>query len=114
MCPRKGAFVRCADGDDGGGVGYDRSYEGLCAHAWNTAPGRRPDPGRCWQLTTPRLIEIDGPLAVLTGRSADSFEYQMLHGIRPAFRRLLLLQASHLLGGYMALPHARGQDLSYC
>jgi proline dehydrogenase len=34
----------------------------------------------------PRLIEITGSLALLTGRAADSFEYQMLYGIRPAAR----------------------------
>ncbi len=37
----------------------------------------------------PRLIEIAGSLAMLTGRSADSFEYQMLYGIRPAEQRRL-------------------------
>jgi proline dehydrogenase len=37
----------------------------------------------------PRLIEIAGSLAMLTGRSPDSFEYQMLHGIRPAEQRRL-------------------------
>lgn len=31
----------------------------------------------------PRLIEIGGALAVLNERAADSFEYQMLYGIRP-------------------------------
>jgi proline dehydrogenase len=31
----------------------------------------------------PRIIEIAGALAVLNERSADSFEYQMLYGIRP-------------------------------
>jgi proline dehydrogenase len=31
----------------------------------------------------PRLIEITGSLATLSGRSAESFEYQMLYGIRP-------------------------------
>jgi hypothetical protein len=44
----------------------------------------------------PRLIEINGSLAVLTGRSADSFEYQMLHGIRLASEGSSAL-ASHLL-----------------
>jgi len=53
----------------------------------------------------PRLIEINGSLAVLTGRSADSFEYQMLHGIRLAFRRLLRAGESPARG-YMALPQA--------
>ena len=37
----------------------------------------------------PRLIEITGSLAMLTGRGADSFEYQMLYGIRPAEQRRL-------------------------
>ncbi|MDN5790194.1 MAG: proline dehydrogenase family protein [Micrococcales bacterium] len=31
----------------------------------------------------PRLIEIAGALAAQAGRAADSFEYQMLYGIRP-------------------------------
>ena len=31
----------------------------------------------------PRLIDIVTALALLTGRSADRFEYQMLYGIRP-------------------------------
>ncbi len=83
----------------------------LCAPAWSTALGRRPDPGRCWQLTT-RLIEINGSLAVLTGRSADSFEYQMLHGIRLAFRRLLFRAGESPARGYMALPQARRTAIS--
>jgi proline dehydrogenase len=37
----------------------------------------------------PRLIEIATALALLTGRSRDSFEYQMLYGIRPAEQRRL-------------------------
>jgi proline dehydrogenase len=37
----------------------------------------------------PRLIEITGSLALLSGRAADSFEYQMLYGIRPAEQRRL-------------------------
>jgi proline dehydrogenase len=37
----------------------------------------------------PRLIEITGSLAALSGRSSDSFEYQMLYGIRPAEQRRL-------------------------
>jgi hypothetical protein len=85
---------------------------GLCAPAWSTAPGRRPDPGRCWQLTTPRLIEINGSLAVLKDRSADSFEYQMLHGIRLAFRRLLLRAGESSARRYRALPQARRAAIS--
>jgi proline dehydrogenase len=37
----------------------------------------------------PRLIQIAGSLAMLTGRAPDSFEYQMLYGIRPAEQRRL-------------------------
>ncbi len=37
----------------------------------------------------PRLIEITASLALLTGRGPDSFEYQMLYGIRPAEQRRL-------------------------
>ena len=37
----------------------------------------------------PRLIEITGSLAMLTGRAPDSFEYQMLYGIRPVEQRRL-------------------------
>jgi hypothetical protein len=99
------AGVRYADSGDGG-VGYDRSYEGLCASVWSTAPGRCPDLDRCWQLTTPRLIEVNGSLGVLPGRSADSFEYQMLRGIWLAFRRLLLRAGESPARGYMALPQA--------
>src|SRR5262249_57308732 len=37
----------------------------------------------------PRLIEITTSLALLTGRAPDSYEYQMLYGIRPAEQRRL-------------------------
>jgi proline dehydrogenase len=37
----------------------------------------------------PRLIEITSSLAMLSGRAPDSFEYQMLYGIRPAEQRRL-------------------------
>ncbi|MFL6053833.1 MAG: proline dehydrogenase family protein [Actinoallomurus sp.] len=37
----------------------------------------------------PRLIEIAGALAVLNERTPDSFEYQMLYGIRPNEQRRL-------------------------
>ena len=37
----------------------------------------------------PRLIEITTSLALLTGRAPESFEYQMLYGIRPAEQRRL-------------------------
>lgn len=36
-----------------------------------------------------RLIEIAGALALLNGRSADSYEYQMLYGVRPEEQRRL-------------------------
>ena len=37
----------------------------------------------------PRLVEIAGVLAAANGRAADSFEYQMLLGIRPEEQRRL-------------------------
>lgn len=37
----------------------------------------------------PRLIEIAGALALLNNRSNDSYEYQMLYGIRPEEQRRL-------------------------
>jgi proline dehydrogenase len=37
----------------------------------------------------PRLIQITTSLALLTGRAPDSFEYQMLYGIRQAEQRRL-------------------------
>jgi hypothetical protein len=54
----------------------------------------------------PAADRVNGSLAVLTGRSADSFEYQMLRGIRLAFRRLLLRAGESPARGYMALPQA--------
>ena len=44
----------------------------------------------------PRLIEIAGTQAILAGRSADSFEYQMLYGIRPAEQRRLAASAARM------------------
>jgi len=38
----------------------------------------------------PRLIEIGGALAISHDRPADSYEYQMLYGIRPAEQRRLI------------------------
>ncbi len=38
----------------------------------------------------PRLIRIAGQLATWTGRKADSFEYQMLYGIRPEEQQRLV------------------------
>jgi proline dehydrogenase len=37
----------------------------------------------------PRMIEIAGAQAILAGRAVDTFEYQMLYGIRPAEQRRL-------------------------
>jgi proline dehydrogenase len=37
----------------------------------------------------PRLIEIASAQAILAGRGVDTFEYQMLYGIRPAEQRRL-------------------------
>ena len=44
----------------------------------------------------PRLIEIIQAQAILAGRAADSFEYQMLYGIRPAEQRRLANQGSRV------------------
>lgn len=44
----------------------------------------------------PRLIEIAGALAVFHDRAPDSFEYQMLYGIRPAEQRRLAAMGSRV------------------
>jgi proline dehydrogenase len=44
----------------------------------------------------PRLIDIATALALLTGRSADRFEYQMLYGIRPAEQQRLAATGSQV------------------
>jgi proline dehydrogenase len=40
----------------------------------------------------PRLIAVTGALAVRYGRRSSSFEYQMLHGVRPAEQQRLAAQ----------------------
>jgi proline dehydrogenase len=44
----------------------------------------------------PRLIEIAGTQAILAGRPVDSFEYQMLYGIRPAEQRRLAASGARM------------------
>ena len=44
----------------------------------------------------PRLIAIAGVKADLAGRAADSFEYQMLYGIRPAEQQRLATQGAQV------------------
>jgi len=44
----------------------------------------------------PRLIEIAGSLADRTGRAGDSFEYQMLLGIRPDEQKRLAAEGSRV------------------
>lgn len=44
----------------------------------------------------PRLVEIAGVLAAANGRAADSFEYQMLLGIRPEEQRRLAAQGEQV------------------
>jgi proline dehydrogenase len=44
----------------------------------------------------PRLIEIAQAQAILAGRPVDSFEYQMLYGIRPAEQRRLANQGARV------------------
>ncbi|MEV5707730.1 proline dehydrogenase family protein [Actinoallomurus sp. NPDC052274] len=53
----------------------------------------------------PRLIEIAGALAVLNERSPDTFEYQMLYGIRPNEQRRLTE-----LGGQVRVYVPYGQE----
>ncbi|GAA0334494.1 proline dehydrogenase family protein [Actinoallomurus spadix] len=53
----------------------------------------------------PRLIEIAGALAVLNERASDSFEYQMLYGIRPNEQRRLTE-----LGGQVRVYLPYGQE----
>ncbi len=53
----------------------------------------------------PRLIEIAGVKATMLGREQDSFEYQMLYGIRPAEQLRL---ASH--GGQVRVYVPYGND----
>jgi proline dehydrogenase len=53
---------------------------------------RRLLAGPCYPMLAthdPRLIEIAGAQTILAGRSVDSFEYQMLYGIRPSEQRRL-------------------------
>lgn len=61
----------------------DRSYV-RCMRALMAGPGYP-------MIAThdPRMIEIAGALAVLHGRADDSYEYQMLYGIRPDEQRRL-------------------------
>ena len=77
----------------------------MCACLEHSA---RQMPGSWPMLAThdPAADRVNGSLAVLTGRSADSFEYQMLRGIWLAFRRLLLRAGESPARGYMALPQA--------
>ena len=44
----------------------------------------------------PRLIDITAALALLTGRSTDRFEYQMLYGIRPVEQQRLAATGSQV------------------
>jgi proline dehydrogenase len=79
----KGAYDEPAD------VGFtkqpevDRSYA-RCMRLLMAGPGYP-------MLAThdPRLIEIATALGLLSGRRSDSFEYQMLYGIRPAEQQRL-------------------------
>ena len=51
---------------------------------------------RCVRRRDPLLIQISGSLAMLTSRAPDSFEYQMLYGIRPAEQRRLANTGAHM------------------
>jgi proline dehydrogenase len=86
-----GARVRLCKGayDEPADVGFtkqpevDRSYA-QCMRLLMAGPGYP-------MLAThdPRLIEIATALGLLSGRRSDSFEYQMLYGIRPAEQQRL-------------------------
>ncbi|RFS83316.1 proline dehydrogenase [Actinomadura spongiicola] len=52
----------------------------------------------------PRLIDIAGALTVLNERDADTFEYQMLYGIRPQEQRRLAAQGAQVRV-YVAFGH---------
>jgi proline dehydrogenase len=88
---RAGVRVRLCKGayDEPAGIGFtkqrevDRSFA-RCMRLLMAGPGYP-------MLAThdPRLIEIASALALLAGRPADSFEYQMLYGIRPAEQQRL-------------------------
>jgi proline dehydrogenase len=86
-----GARVRLCKGayDEPADVGFtrrpevDRSYARCMRHLM-------AGPGYPMIAThDPRLIEIATALGLLSGRRPDSFEYQMLYGIRPAEQQRL-------------------------
>ena len=60
----------------------------------------------------PRLVEIAGALAGHNGRDADSYEYQMLYGIRPEEQKRIADRGRPDAGlhplrrGVVRLPHA--------
>jgi proline dehydrogenase len=90
--------------DDCAALGVAGSRVRLCKGAYSAAPGvafsARPEVDRCYarclrvllegpgypMIAThdPRLISIAGMRARAARRTADSFEFQMLYGIRPA------------------------------
>jgi proline dehydrogenase len=53
----------------------------------------------------PRLIQIGTALAVSTRRTQGTYEFQMLHGVRPAEQRRLMVQGERMR---VYLPY--GQD----
>jgi proline dehydrogenase len=95
---RAGSRVRLCKGayDEPASVAYqdgsdvDRSYV-RCLKVLMSGPGYP-------MVAThdPRLIEIAGALAARFDRSPESFEYQMLHGIRPAEQRRLAAEGAQM------------------
>ncbi|MER6944054.1 proline dehydrogenase family protein [Nonomuraea sp. NPDC000554] len=77
----KGAYT--APGGYGSAADVDRSYV-RCLKALMAGTGYP-------MVAThdPRLVEIASALAVLSGRDATGFEYQMLYGVRPDEQRRL-------------------------
>ena len=79
----KGAYSAPADEAFTSARGVDRSYA-RCLRVLMSGPGYT-------MVAThdPRLIRIASAQAVLNDRARDSFEFQMLYGVRPAEQRRL-------------------------
>jgi proline dehydrogenase len=90
----KGAYSAPASVAFGSRADVDRSYA-RCLRLLLAGPGYP-------MIAThdPRMIEIAGMRAAAAGRGADSFEYQMLYGIRPA-EQLRLARAGSRVRVYL-------------
>jgi proline dehydrogenase len=86
----KGAYQAPADAAFGGRHEVDRSYA-RCMRILLDGPGYP-------MLAThdPRLIELAGVKATMTGREHTDFEYQLLYGMRPAEQRRLAARGARV------------------